>query len=59
MVKRVLFDTKNPENSFAMGKYLDVLNGPNKNQPNENYARELMQLFLMLEHKPWEDSETS
>ncbi len=58
MVKRVLFDTKNPENSFAMGKYLDVLNGPNKNQPNENYARELMQLFLMLEHKPWEDSET-
>jgi len=58
MIKRVLFDTQNPENSFAMWKYLDLLNGPNKDKPNENYARELMQLFLMLEHKPWEDAET-
>lgn len=58
MVKRVLFDTQNSENSFAMGKYLDLLNQPNKDRPNENYARELMQLFLMLEHKPWEDAET-
>lgn len=58
MVKRVLFDTQNPENSFAMWKYLDLLNQPNKDYPNENYARELMQLFLMLEYKPREDAET-
>lgn len=58
MIKRVLFDNQNPENSFAMWKYLDLLNQPNKDYPNENYARELMQLFLMLEYKPWEDAET-
>ena len=58
MVKRVLFDTVNPENSFAMWKYLDLLNQPDKNNPNENYARELLQLFLMGEYKPWEDGET-
>ncbi|NDK07809.1 DUF1800 family protein [Candidatus Gracilibacteria bacterium] len=58
MVKKVLFDTTKPQNSYAMGKYLDLLNGPNKNSPNENYARELLQLFLMLEYKPWEDAET-
>ncbi len=58
MIKRVLFDAQNSENSFAMWKYLDLLNQPNKDRPNENYARELMQLFLMLEYKPWEDAET-
>ncbi len=58
MVKKVLFDKDKPENSFAWWKYLDLLNQPNKDYPNENYARELMQLFLMLEYKPWEDAET-
>ncbi len=59
MVKKVLFDTAKPENSYAMWKYLDLLNGSNKNYPNENYARELLQLFLMLEYKPREDAETA
>lgn len=58
MVRKVFFDVSKPENSFAMGRYLDLLNQPDKNYPNENYARELMQLFLMLEYKPWEDAET-
>lgn len=58
MIKKILFDTAKPENSFSMGRYLDLLNQPDKNHPNENYARELMQLFLMLEYKPWEDAET-
>ncbi len=59
MVKKVLFDVSKPQNSYAMWKYLDLLNWPNKNSPNENYARELLQLFLMLEYKPWEDAETT
>jgi len=58
MMKKVLYDTVNPENSYAMWRYLDLLNQPNKNRPNENYARELLQLFLMLEYKPREDAET-
>lgn len=59
MVRKIFFDTSKPENSFAMGRYLDLLNQPDKNYPNENYARELMQLFLMLEYKPWEDAEST
>jgi uncharacterized protein (DUF1800 family) len=47
MMKRVLFDVSKPEGSFPMGKYLDLLNQPNKNAPNENYAREMLQLFLL------------
>ncbi len=57
LVKKVLFDAQKPEGSFAMWKYLDLLNQPNKNAPNENYAREMLQLFLMGEYKPWEDAE--
>lgn len=37
--------------NYAMGKYLDLLNA-NKNRPNENFARELLQLFLMEENPP-------
>ena len=59
MVKKVLFDQTNPERSFAEGQYLNLLNQPNKDYPNENYARELMQLFLMLEYKPWENADMS
>lgn len=58
MVKRVLFDTSKPEASYAMGMYLNLLNQPNKNSPNENYAREMLQLFLMGEYKPWEWADT-
>jgi len=47
MTKRVLFNVDKPEASFAMGTYLDLLNQPNKNAPNENYAREMLQLFLL------------
>lgn len=58
LIKRVVYDTTKPESSYAMWRYLDLLNNPDKNRPNENYARELMQLFLMLEYKPWENAET-
>lgn len=36
---------------YAPTKYLDLLNG-NPNSPNENFARELLQLFLMEEYLP-------
>ena len=36
--------------SYAMWKYLDLFN-TRKARPNENYAREFMQLFLMWENK--------
>jgi uncharacterized protein (DUF1800 family) len=42
--------------SPAMGEYLDMVNNPKPNiarniQPNENYARELMQLFTVGEYR--------
>lgn len=58
MIKKVLFDANNPENSYAMWTYLNLLNGINSNFPNENYSREMMQLFMMSEYKPreWADN---
>lgn len=37
--------------NYAMGKYLDLFNAKIDN-PNQNFARELMQLFLMEEYHP-------
>lgn len=56
LVKRILFNNGLP-GDYAEGKFLDLLDGSNKNSPNENYARELMQLFLMGEYKPGESKE--
>ncbi len=53
MIKKVLYNNWNPWD-FAISRFLDLLNQTNKNNPNENYARELMQLFLMDEYKPLE-----
>ena len=40
-----------------MGKFLDLLDQSNKNSPNENYGRELIQLFMMGEYLPGESKE--
>lgn len=56
MVKRVLFNNWSSWD-YAMGKYLDLLD-MNKAYPNENYARELMQLFLMWEYLPYDKTKT-
>lgn len=40
-----------------MGKFLDLLDQSNKNSPNENYGRELIQLFLMGEYLPGDSKE--
>ena len=34
---------------YSLSKYLDLLDQTNPKNPNENYSRELMQLFLMWE----------
>lgn len=51
MVKRVLHNNGNP-GDYAQGKFLDLLDQADKRYPNENYARELLQLFLMGEYEP-------
>lgn len=51
MVKRVLSGNGNP-GDYAEGKFLDLLDQSDKRYPNENYARELLQLFLMGEYEP-------
>lgn len=37
---------------YAAGRFLDLFNQSNPNYPNQNYPRELMQLFLMWEYLP-------
>lgn len=56
LVKKILFNNGQP-GDYAEGKFLDLLDGTNKNSPNENYARELLQLFLMGEYKPGDSKE--
>ncbi len=57
MVKHVLYNNGQP-GDYAEGKFLDLLDQSDKNSPNENYGRELMQLFLMGEYKPGESKES-
>ncbi len=56
LVKKILFNNGQP-GDYAEGKFLDLLDGSNKNYPNENYARELLQLFLMGEYKNGDSKE--
>ncbi|HEX8932514.1 MAG TPA: DUF1800 family protein [Patescibacteria group bacterium] len=44
-------------NNYAMARYLDLTNSP-KNDPNENFARELMQLFLIGPYTPLDKAQT-
>jgi hypothetical protein len=56
MAKRVLYNDGAP-GDYAMGTFLNLLNGADAENPNENYARELLQLFLMGEYLPGESKE--
>ncbi len=56
LVKKILFNN-GQTGDYAEGKFLDLLDGSNKDYPNENYARELLQLFLMGEYKKGESKE--
>lgn len=49
---------KSVENNYAMAQYLDLTASTAKN-PNENFARELMQLFLIGPYSPLDHSRTT
>jgi uncharacterized protein (DUF1800 family) len=53
MVKRSLLNNGNP-GDYSVSQFLDLLNQTDPKKPNENYARELLQLLLMLEYIPTE-----
>ncbi|MDD3144606.1 MAG: DUF1800 family protein [Candidatus Gracilibacteria bacterium] len=56
MIKRNLYNN-GEAGDYALGKFLDLFNQKTPNSPNENYAREIMQLFLMLEYIPGKSAE--
>ena len=49
---------KNVENSYAMAQYLDLTASTAKN-PNENFSREVMQLFLIGPYTPLDHNRTT
>lgn len=56
MVKSILYNDWNKWD-YALWEYLDLFNQTNPKYPNENYAREIIQLFLMLEYIPTESED--
>lgn len=58
MVKKLLYNNGGV-GDYAEGNYLDLFNQTNANNPNENYARELLQLFLMGEYEPFESKDNN
>jgi len=52
LIKKILYNWDKWD--YAISKYLDLLNQTNPKSPNENYSRELLQLFLMWKYKVWE-----
>lgn len=56
MVKRNLYNNWNWWD-YSLWEYLDLFNQTRPAYPNENYAREIIQLFLMLEYKPTESED--
>jgi len=53
LIKKVLFNGVKWD--YSVSEYLDLLNQKNPQNPNENYSRELMQLFLMGKYRPLEN----
>lgn len=51
LVKRLLLNNPNEKGDYSVSEFLNLLN-TDKNGPNENYARELLQLMLMDEFLP-------
>lgn len=57
LIKKLVFNWQVWGWDYSLGQFLNLFNQQYPNSPNENYARELMQLFLMLEYKPWENQD--
>lgn len=58
LVKRLLNNNGMP-GDYAEGTFLNLFNQENPRFPNENYARELMQLFMMGEYEPFKNKESN
>lgn len=65
LVQRHMFNNSNPLGvgvgwrwDYAVGKFIDLLR-QNVSFPNENYSRELLQLFLMWEYDILETTDTA
>lgn len=58
LVKRLLNNNGNP-GDYAEGMFLNLFNQTDLKNPNENYARELMQLFIMGEYEPFKNKENN
>ncbi len=56
IIKRNLYNNGD-QWDYSLSKFLDLLNQSNPKYPNENYWRELLQLFLMLEYIPTESED--
>jgi len=56
IIKRNLYNNWS-QWDYSLSKFLDLLNQSNPKYPNENYWRELLQLFLMLEYIPTESED--
>lgn len=59
LVKKITYNWLNNWWDYTMWTFLNLFNQQYPSSPNENYARELLQLFLMLEYKPWENQDNS
>ena len=56
LVKKSLYDI-NSQWDYSVSQFLDLFNQSNPARPNENYARELLQLLLMWEYLPFESAD--
>lgn len=59
LVKKIVYSGQLNSWDYTMWGFLNLFNQQYPNSPNENFARELMQLFLILEYKPWENQDNS
>ncbi len=58
LVKKVLYNNGLP-GDYAQSRFLDLFNQKDPINPNENYARELLQLFLMWEYEPYKSKDNN
>jgi len=59
MVKRALLNNPTDKGDFAASYFLNLLNQWNYTNPNENYPREMLQLFLMGEYLPGDSKDNN
>ena len=52
LIRDIVYNPAGNRGDYAASQFLDLLNQTDKRYPNENYARELLQLFLMFEYYP-------